>query len=82
MLFVIIGNDVWIGGGVIVLLGVIIGDGVVVGVGVVVMKDVEFMVVVVGNFVKVVCRDVKGSWGSVVLCYKNVWSWVEFEVDV
>lgn len=68
---VTIGNDVWIGGGAIVLPGVTIGDGAVVGAGAVVTKDVEPMVVKAGNPAKVVRRDVKGSWGSVVSRHKN-----------
>ena len=38
---IIIGNNVWLGGGVIVLAGVIIGDNCVVGAGSVVTKDAE-----------------------------------------
>lgn len=37
---VIIGNDVWIGGGVIIMPGVTIGDNVVIGAGSVVTKDI------------------------------------------
>lgn len=49
--FIIIGDDVWVGGGVIILFGVIVGDGVIIGVGVIVMCDVFVGVMVVGNFV-------------------------------
>jgi maltose O-acetyltransferase len=51
-----IGNDVWIGGGAIVLAGVTIGDRVVVGAGSVVTRDVPSDVVVVGNPARVVRR--------------------------
>ena len=44
-----IGDDVWIGGGAIVLPGVTIGDGAVVGAGSVVTKDVPANAVVAGN---------------------------------
>ncbi|WP_348652863.1 sugar O-acetyltransferase [Polyangium sp. y55x31] len=44
-----IGNDVWIGGGAIVLPGVTIGDGAVIGAGSVVTKDVAAGWVVAGN---------------------------------
>jgi len=44
-----IGNNVWIGAGVIVLAGVIIGDNAVVGAGSVVTKSVAPNTVVVGN---------------------------------
>ncbi|PVU94332.1 hypothetical protein BB561_002637 [Smittium simulii] len=49
-----IGNDVWIGGGAIVLPGVTIGNGAVVGSGAVVTKDVPDNVVVAGNPAKVI----------------------------
>ena len=49
-----IGDDVWIGGGAIVLAGVTISDRAVVGAGSVVTRDVPPDVVVVGNPAKVV----------------------------
>lgn len=63
---VTIGNDVWIGGGAILLPGVTVGDGAVVGAGAVVTKDVEPMVVVAGNPAKFVKRIQKGDWSGVV----------------
>jgi maltose O-acetyltransferase len=44
-----IGDNVWIGGGAIVLPGVTIGDDAVIGAGSVVTRDVPAGVVVVGN---------------------------------
>ncbi|MFS8204124.1 sugar O-acetyltransferase [Streptomyces sp. CWNU-52B] len=44
-----IGNNVWLGGGAIVLPGVSIGDNSVIGAGAVVTKDVPAGVVAVGN---------------------------------
>lgn len=44
-----IGNDVWIGHGVIVVAGVTIGDGAIVAAGSVVVKDVEPCTIVGGN---------------------------------
>ncbi|MER5369511.1 sugar O-acetyltransferase [Streptomyces sp. NPDC002722] len=44
-----IGDNVWIGGGAIVLPGVTIGDNSVVGAGAVVTKDIPADVVAVGN---------------------------------
>ncbi|WP_109474536.1 sugar O-acetyltransferase [Ornithinimicrobium cavernae] len=49
-----IGDNVWIGGGAIVLPGVTIGDNAVVGAGSVVTRDVPGSVVVVGNPARVV----------------------------
>lgn len=51
---VIIGDNVWIGGGAIILPGVMIGDNVVIGAGSVVTKDIPSNVVAVGNPCKVV----------------------------
>jgi maltose O-acetyltransferase len=49
-----IGNNVWLGGGVIVLPGVTIGDNTVVGAGAVVTRDLPADVVAVGNPARVV----------------------------
>ena len=49
-----IGNNVWIGGNVIVLPGVNIGDNVVIGAGSVVNKDIPENSVAVGNPCKVI----------------------------
>ncbi|MFE7215803.1 sugar O-acetyltransferase [Streptomyces sp. NPDC001698] len=49
-----IGDNVWIGGGAIVLPGVTIGDNSVIGAGAVVTKDVPANVVAVGNPARVV----------------------------
>jgi maltose O-acetyltransferase len=44
-----IGEDVWIGGGAILLPGVTVGDGAIVGAGAVVTRDVDSGMRVVGN---------------------------------
>lgn len=49
-----IGDNVWLGGGVIVLPGVSIGDNTVVGAGAVVTKDLPANVVAVGNPARVI----------------------------
>lgn len=49
-----IGNNVWIGGGAIVLPGVSIGDNSVIGAGSVVTKDVPANVVAAGNPCRVI----------------------------
>lgn len=51
---VIIGRDVWIGGGAIVLSGVTIGEGALVGSGSVVTRDVPPFALVAGNPAKLV----------------------------
>lgn len=50
---VTIGNDVWIGGGAIIMPGVTIGDNVVIGAGSVVTKDIPSNTVAMGNPCKV-----------------------------
>jgi len=49
-----IGNNVWIGGNVVILPDVTIGDNVVIGAGSVVTKDIPTNVVVVGNPSKII----------------------------
>jgi maltose O-acetyltransferase len=49
-----IGNNVWLGGGVIVLPGITIGENTVVGAGAVVTKDLPANVVAVGNPARVI----------------------------
>ncbi len=44
-----IGNNVWVGGGAIILPGVSIGDNVVIGAGSVVTKDIPANVIAAGN---------------------------------
>lgn len=46
---IVIGADVWIGGGALILPGVTIGDGAIVGAGAVVVRDVPAGAVAVGN---------------------------------
>jgi maltose O-acetyltransferase len=52
-----IGDDVWVGGGAIVLGGVTIGDRAVVGAGSVVTRDVPADMVVAGNPARPLVRD-------------------------
>ncbi|CAF1069213.1 unnamed protein product [Adineta steineri] len=49
-----IGNNVWIGGGSIIVAGATIGDNSVIGAGSVVVKDIPANVVAVGNPCKVI----------------------------
>lgn len=49
-----IGDNVWLGGGVIVLAGVTIGENSVIGAGAVVTKDIPANVVAVGNPARVI----------------------------
>ena len=49
-----VGNNVWIGGNVVVLPGVKIGDNCVIGAGSVVVKDIPENSVAVGNPCKVI----------------------------
>ncbi len=49
-----IGNNVWLGGNVVVLQGVTVGDNSVIGAGSVVTKDIPSNVVAAGNPCKVI----------------------------
>jgi maltose O-acetyltransferase len=60
---VVIEDDVWIGGGAIILAGVRIGTGSVVGAGAVVTKDVAPFTIVGGNPARVIRR--RGERGQV-----------------
>ncbi|UBF25968.1 sugar O-acetyltransferase [Kovacikia minuta CCNUW1] len=51
---IVIGNNVWIGGGVIICPGVTIGDNTTIGAGSVVTKDIPANVIAVGNPCRVV----------------------------
>jgi maltose O-acetyltransferase len=51
---IVIGDNVWLGGGVIVLPGVTIGENTVVGAGAVVTRDLPPNVVAVGNPARVI----------------------------
>ncbi|SRR2546426_12511894 len=51
-----IGNNVWLGGGVVVCPGVSIGDNAVVGAGAVVVRDIPPNVVAAGNPARIVRR--------------------------
>ena len=51
---VVIGNNVWIGGGAILLPGITIGDNVVIGAGSVVTKDIPDNTVAYGNPCRVI----------------------------
>ncbi len=51
---IVIGDNVWFGGGVTVLPGVTIGEGAVIGAGSVVTKDIPPYVIAVGNPCRVV----------------------------
>lgn len=55
-----IGNNVWLGGGAIVLPGVTIGDNTVVGAGAVVTSDLPADVIAVGNPAKVIGKIGEG----------------------
>ncbi len=55
-----IGNNCWIGGGVIILPGITIGDGTVIGAGSVVTKDIPSDCVAAGNPCKVI-RTINGG---------------------
>ena len=58
---VIIGDRVWIGGGVIIMPGITIGDNVVIGAGSVVTKDIPSNVIAYGSPCRVVRENIRGN---------------------
>ncbi|WP_311760804.1 sugar O-acetyltransferase [Paracoccus broussonetiae] len=54
---ILVGDDVWIGGGAIILPGVTIGDGAIVGAGSVVTRDVPAGATVAGNPARQISAD-------------------------
>jgi virginiamycin A acetyltransferase len=56
-----IGNDVWVGHGVIVLAGVTVGDGAILAAGSIVTKDVEPYSIVTGNPAKLIRKSFSES---------------------
>ena len=71
---VTIGNDVWIGGNVVINPGVTIGNNVVIGSGSVVTKDIPDGVVAAGNpcrvIRKITDRD-SNYWNQELIEYQN-----------
>ena len=64
---IIVGNDVWIGGNVIVLPGITIGSGSVIGAGSVVTKNIPSNVIAVGNHARVlreITKEDEIKWKS------------------
>ena len=57
---IVVGDDVWIGGGAILLPGITIGEGVVIGAGSVVTKSVNPYTIVAGNPAKIL-STIQGS---------------------
>lgn len=71
---VVIGNDVWVGYGAIILSGVKIGDGAVIGAEAVVAKDVRPYAIVAGN----PAREIKRRFDDETidqLLEKKWWDW-------
>ena len=58
---VVIGENVWIGSGAIILPGVTIGDNTIIGAGSVVTKDIPANVVAVGNPCRVIRTAAQGE---------------------
>ena len=68
---IVVGNDVWIGRGALILPGVRIGDGAVIGAHAVVSRDVRPYAVVVGN----PAREVKRRFDDATVDWllRNAW---------
>lgn len=77
---VIIGHDVWIGTGAVILSGVRIGNGAVIGASAVVTRDVPPYSIVAGNPAKVVRMRFKEEEISI-LQSLEWWSWDDKKID-
>lgn len=75
----VIGNDVYIGVGAIVLSGVAIGDGAVVGAGAVVTRSVPAYAVVVGNPARVIRYRFDEATRARLLALRW-WDWDDSEI--
>ena len=58
---IVIGDDVWIGGGAVICPGVTIGSGAVIGAGSVVINDIPAGVVAAGNPCRIIRYITPGS---------------------
>lgn len=77
---VVIGNDVWIGRGAVILSGVKIGNGAVVGAYSVVTKDVPAYTIVFGNPAKIL---MKRFTPDQITCLEQIawWNWPDEKID-
>ncbi|MBN2212543.1 MAG: CatB-related O-acetyltransferase [Sedimentisphaerales bacterium] len=76
---VIIGNDVWIGEGAVILSGVTVADGAVIGAHAVVTKDVEPYAIVAGNPARVIRKRFDDNTIARLLEVKW-WDWPEEKI--
>ena len=74
---IVIGNDVWIGAGALLLAGVRIGDGAIVAAGAVVTKDVEPYTIVGGVPAKVI----KKRFTDEQIEFLTAFKWWEKDID-
>ncbi|WP_212637632.1 CatB-related O-acetyltransferase [Desulfocicer vacuolatum] len=77
---VIIGHDVWIGSGAVILSGVHIANGAVIGASAVVTKDVEPYTIVAGNPAQFVKTRFKKNDINI-LQELNWWNWNDTKID-
>ena len=73
----IIGNDVWVGAGAIILRGIKIGDGACIAAGAVVTKDVPPYAIVGGNPAKII----KYSFSKEIISDLQLLKWWDFPME-
>jgi acetyltransferase-like isoleucine patch superfamily enzyme len=76
---VTIGNDVWIGAGVIMLGGINVGDGAIIGAGAVVTKDVDSYSIVAGVPAKIIGQRFSDEVAKKMMELKW-WNWPEEKI--
>jgi acetyltransferase-like isoleucine patch superfamily enzyme len=77
---IVLGNDVWIGYGAIILSGVTIGDGAVIGAGSVITKDIPPYAIIAGNPSKVLKYRFTEEQINALLSI-SWWEWDETTVE-
>ena len=68
---VVVGNDVWIGAGAVIMPGIKIGDGSIIGAGSIVTKDVESYSIVAGN----PARKIRSRFSEDIILKMNDLKW-------
>lgn len=75
---VVIGHDVWVGHGAVILAGVTVGNGAAIGAGAIVTKDVPAYSIVVGN----AAREVRKRFSDAVIEGLEALAWWDWPAEL